>query len=173
MAYPNRTAELLMIRARSVLLILFLSAGSLSPPALLAQGSPVTAQSPEATRGFFLEQNYPNPVNPETWMPFYLDPILFVEDRNPQVTIRIYNILNQPVAIPEAIDHPRGRGTRVINLEYEDPGRKIAYWDGKDMAGRPVPSGVYYIQLVVGQEPPFTRKLTVLNERRRRRFLPW
>ena len=162
-----------MMRARSVLLILFLSAGSLSPPPLLGQGSPVTARSEEARRGFFLEQNYPNPVNPETWMPFVLDPSLYVEGRIPQVTIRIYNILNQPVAIPEAMDHPRGRGTRVINLEYEEPGRKVAYWDGKDVAGRPVPSGVYYMQLVVGQEEPQTRKLTVLNERRRRRIFPW
>ncbi|HUE95253.1 MAG TPA: hypothetical protein VMN39_01250 [Longimicrobiaceae bacterium] len=161
-----------MVRARSVLLILFLSAGSLSPPALVAQGSPVTAQSAEAGRGFALEQNYPNPVNPETWIPFYLDPSLFAQARSPRVTIRIYNILNQPVAIPEAMDHARGRGTRVLSLEYEEPGRKIAYWDGRDLAGTPVPSGVYYMQLVVEDETQ-TRKLVVLNERSRRRIIPW
>src|SRR5690606_35675711 len=107
-----------MVRARSVLLILFLLAGSLSPPGLTAQGSPVTAQSAESDRGFVLEQNYPNPVSPETWIPFTLDPLLFSQGRTALVTIRIYNILNQVVAIPEAMEHPRGRGTRILNLEY-------------------------------------------------------
>lgn len=161
-----------MTHARSVLLILLLLAGSLSPPTATAQGSPTAAQSAGANRGFALEQNYPNPVNPETWIPFSLNPVLFEQDEEVLVTIRIYNILSQLVAIPEAMDHPRGRGTRVINLEYDVPGRKVAYWDGKDTAGRPVPSGVYYIQMVVGDEPQ-TRKLIVLNERRRRRIFPW
>ncbi|MEX2583501.1 MAG: hypothetical protein WD766_09510 [Gemmatimonadota bacterium] len=88
------------------------------------------------------------------------------------VTIRIYNILYQPIAIPEAIGHPRGRGTMVFNLEYPEPGRMIAYWDGRDTAGRPVPSGVYYLQMVVRGET-LTRKLTVLNPRNRRRIFPW
>lgn len=161
-----------MMRARSVLLILFLLAGSLSPPPVDAQGSRVTAQSGEISRGFVLEQNYPNPVNPETWIPFSLDSSLFGQGQSALVTIRIYNILSQVVAIPEAMDHPKGRGTRVINLEYEEPGRKVAYWDGKDLAGNPVSSGVYYVQMVVGDEPQ-TRKLVVLNERRRRRIFPW
>jgi hypothetical protein len=86
--------------------------------------------------------------------------------------MRVINILNQVIAIPEAVDHPSGRGTRIINLTYVEPGRKIAYWDGKDLAGQPVPSGVYYVQLVI-DDVPDTRKLIVLNNPRRGRILPW
>jgi hypothetical protein len=158
--------------ARSVLLILVLLAGSLSPPHSSAQEAGVVPQSAEVQRGFALEQNYPNPVNPETWIPFSLDPSLYEQGRAVTVTIRVYNILGQNVAIPEAVDHPGGRGTKLLNLEYAEPGRKVAYWDGKDTAGRPVPSGVYYLQMVVGTETQ-TRKLTVLNPRNRRRIFPW
>jgi hypothetical protein len=148
-----------------------LLAGSLSPPCLRAQESrdgPLAAPS----QGFSLEQNYPNPVNPETWIPFHLEDSLFQSGDSVVVTIRIFNILRQVVAIPEAMDHPSGRRVRVIDLQYRDSGRKIAYWDGKDTAGRGVPSGVYYCQLVVNDQPR-TRKMIVLNPRRRRNFFPW
>jgi hypothetical protein len=163
-----------MTRARSVLLILLLLAGSLSPPQSEAQGSQGMRQPAEESKGFYLEQNYPNPVSPETWIPFTLDATLFENDREVTATIRIYNGLNQLVAYPEAMDHPTGRGLRIFNLSYAEPGRKIAYWDGKDTAGRPVMSGVYYIQLVVDGEPePEIRRLIVLNTRPRRRIIPW
>lgn len=160
-----------MTCARSVLLILFLLAGSLSPPDGHAQSAAALPETGDS-RGFALEQNYPNPVNPETWIPFQLEPFLFGQNQEVLVTIRIYNILSQPVAIPEALEHPRGDGTRLINLPYSSPGRYIAYWDGSDIGGRPVPSGVYYVQLVIGDETQ-TRKMIVLNERSRRRIFPW
>jgi hypothetical protein len=157
--------------ARSVLLILLLSAGSLSPPALRAQ-DPGNGSAPEQSQGFYLEQNYPNPVNPETWIPFHLEDSLFQNGDSVVVTIRIFNILRQIVAIPQAVDHPEGR-VRILNLRYAEPGRKIAYWDGKDSAGRRVPTAVYYVQLVVNDgRRSSTRKITVLNPRRRSLF-PW
>jgi hypothetical protein len=157
--------------ARPVLLILFLLAGLLSPPCLQAQESrsPPEAETP---RGFYLEQNYPNPVNPETWIPFELEESLFADDDSVIVTIRIFNILSQVVAIPNAIDHSSGEEVRIMSLPYREPGRKIAYWDGKDTMGRRVPSGVYYCQLVVNDQP-HTRKITVLNPERRRSIFPW
>lgn len=161
-----------MTSARSVLLILLLLAGSPSPPAAHSQVPPAAPEPAESARSIALEQNYPNPVNPETWIPFYLGEPLFDEGAPVTATIRVYNILSQVVAIPEATEHPSGRGVRVIDLAYSDPGRKVAYWDGNDTAGRPVPSGVYYVQLVVGEET-MTRKLTVLNPRRRRTIFPW
>lgn len=160
---------------RSVLLILVLLAGSLSPPHLRAQAQE-TARVPaaEPRTGFYLEQNYPNPVNPETWIPFHLEDSLFESADSVVVTIRIYNILRQMVAIPEAVDLPGSRRARAINLSYDGPGRKVAYWDGKDLAGRLVPSGVYYCQLSVNDQPrASTQKMIVLNSRRRRSLLPW
>lgn len=156
---------------RSVLLILMLLAGSLSPPALRAQESD-NGSTTEQSQGFYLEQNYPNPVNPETWIPFHLEESLFRDSDSVTVTIRIFNILRQVVAIPQAVNHPDGPA-RLLNLTFTGPGRKIAYWDGKDTAGRRVPTAVYYVQLVVDDSPrSSTRKITVLNPRRRSLF-PW
>jgi hypothetical protein len=165
-------SEVLMPRPRPVLLILFLLAGSLPPPPLGAQSGEAARSPPVESPGFVLEQNYPDPVNPETWIPFSLETSLFESRAEISATMRIYNILNQVIAIPEAVDHPAGRGTQILNLAYVEPGRKIAYWDGKDSAGRQVPSGVYYVQLVIDNVPD-TRKLIVLNNPRRRRILPW
>src|SRR5262245_8521732 len=152
-----------MLLARAVLLILVLLAGSLSPPLMMGQvaeggRSPPLPEPP----GFLLEPNYPatvNPANPETWIPFTLSPTLFETPSQVTATIRIVNLLNQAVAIPEAWDHPAGRGTRVLNLVYTEPGRKLAYWDFRDTAGRRVPSGIYYVQAVVGRETPQTSRL--------------
>lgn len=158
--------------ARSVLLLLLLSAGSLSPPlaAQEAKGRPAT----QSEQGFHLEQNYPNPVNPETWIPFYLEDGLFESSDSVVVSVRIYNILRQVVAIPKALDHPSGKREDVINLTYRSSGRKLAYWDGRDSAGRRVPSGVYYCELVLdGQPRPQIRKVIVLNPQKRRSIVPW
>jgi len=172
---PTQNSEVPMTRARSVLLIVFLLAGSLSPPFLEAQSAEASTRSPPGeSQGFALGQNYPDPVSPETWIPFRLTPSLFETRSEVVVTIRIVNSLNQVVAIPEASDHPAGRGIRIINLSYSEPGLKDAYWDGKDAAGRQVPSGVYYVQMVVlGEAEPQTRKILVDNPQRRRWILPW
>ena len=157
--------------ARCVLLLLVLLAGSLSPPTARAQDS--RSPPPATEQGFYLEQNYPNPVNPETWIPFQLEEELFRSSDSVVVTLRIYNILGQVVAIPLAADPPMPQRTRVFNLAYDQPGRKVAYWDGKDSAGRRIASGVYYCQLVVDDQPRTSMlKMTVLNPSRRRRLFP-
>ena len=163
-----------MTRAHSVLLILLLVAGSLPPPKLRAQSAEAARSPPGDPQGFVLEQNYPNPAGPETWIHFRLNPSIFESRDVVIVTMRIVNSLNQVIVIPEASDHPSGRGVRLLNLAYDEPGLKAAYWDGKDASGAEVPSGVYYVQLSVqGEEEPRTRKLIVDNPRRRRGFLPW
>jgi len=159
-----------MVPARSVLLALLLAAGSLSPPSSWGQASRAPPPA-EEERGFRLEQNYPNPVDPETWIPFVLEESLFANGDTGTVTIRIYNMLRQLVAVPIAVDHPDGRRVPVENLRYETPGRKVAYWDGRDSGGRRAPSGVYFVRLDVNGETQI-RRLLVVEERRRPWWIP-
>ncbi|MGD2216253.1 MAG: hypothetical protein PVJ64_05840 [Gemmatimonadales bacterium] len=63
------------------------------------------------------------------------------------VSIRIYNLLHQPIAIPTALDHPTSAGQPLQELRYEAPGRYEAYWDGTDQSGRRVSSGVYFCEI--------------------------
>jgi hypothetical protein len=117
-----------------------------SATALSAQ---VTGQSGEAASGFKLEQNYPNPFNPETTIPFVLGEDLFVSGRPVVVSVRIYNLLRQPIGAPVALRHEAGEGVPLIQLEYTTPGRYEAFWDGRDFGGNQVASGVYFVQLTV------------------------
>jgi len=107
-----------------------------------------------------LGQNYPNPFNPTTTIPFLLPPELF-ESGKAVVTIRIYNALQQLVAVPKALDHPTAGDALVENLEYTTPGDYEAYWDGTDKNGRKVASGVYYMRLEVNGERAPPRKMVV------------
>ncbi len=111
--------------------------------------------------GFYLEQNYPNPFNPETWIPFVLDEELFDRPEPVKVSIRIYNVLQQYITAPTALNHPHGEGVPVLDLEYPSPGRWEAYWDGRDESGRQVASGVYFIQLSIPGKKPQVRKMFV------------
>lgn len=159
-----------MRRTAPVLLLLFAIYGFLSPPRLRAQ-DPEQPLPATPAKPFRLEQNRPNPENPETWIPFYLDESLFEDGRPGVVSIRIYNVLRQLVAVPTAVGHPRGNNVRMTDLRYTTPGRKLAYWDGKDLNGRPVPSGIYYCELVVNEQSDFTR-IVVVARQRRSRFFP-
>lgn len=113
--------------------------------------------------GFQLGQNYPNPFNPETTIPFALGEELFVDGRPVVVSIRIFNVLAQLVAHPVALSHPTGEGVPVDRLEYAQPGRFEAFWDGTDQMGRQVASGVYLMQISVNGLRPLTRKIIVMK----------
>jgi hypothetical protein len=123
-------------------------------PSLQAQEPPQSSRS-----GFSLEQNYPNPFNPETRIPFLLGDELFAGGELPVVSIRIFNILQQLVAVPTALRHPMGE-VEVTSLEYPAPGRYEAFWDGNDVNGRQVASGIYLMQLSVNGVSQ-TRKMYV------------
>lgn len=156
-----------MLRAPPVLLLLWLVCGCLSPPRVHAQGNSGTQ-----SRGFRLEQNYPNPANPDTYIPFILEERVFADGQPRLVTIRIVNMFGELVAIPRAVGHPRGGNVPVLNLRYTEPGRKQAYWDGRDLRGQRVPTAVYFIVLQVGDQVEYWR-FSVTAPRRRGRFFPF
>ncbi len=90
--------------------------------------------------------NYPNPFNPETWLPYLLS--------NPaQVVVRIYTL--------------DGHMVRSIDLGMKEPGVYVdkgnaIYWDGRNNVGEHVSSGMYFYQMQAGK---FTasRKMIVVR----------
>jgi len=93
-------------------------------------------------------RNYPNPFNPETFIPFRLEGDVFASGQKPVVSIRIYNVLAQVVAIPIL----QGSGERLDNLAlgWNGSGNYTAYWDGKYQAtDREAASGVYLYQMTI------------------------
>src|SRR5688500_5162284 len=159
-----------MLRAPPVLLLLFLAiCGLLSPSGVQAQG---TAGAQAQSKGFRLEQNYPNPANPDTYIPYYLEETLFADGAPRLVSVRIVNMFGELVAIPRGVGHPRGGNVPGLNRRYPEPGRTVAYWNGRDMNGRAVPTAVYFVVLQVGTQVEYSR-MSVTAPRRRPRFFPF
>ena len=104
-----------------------------------------------------LKENYPNPFFPATTIPFEIGPEVCSKGRQPVVSLKIYNVLVQVVAIPVLA---AGSDERVDSLRLRC-GRYRSYWDGKYLDGKAEATpGVYYYQLVVDGER-FTRKMIV------------
>ena len=88
--------------------------------------------------------NYPNPFNPETWIPYHLGEDAFV-------TLTIYDL--------------RGSIVRRLNIGhriaavYESQAKAI-YWDGRNEFGEGVASGVYFYHLSAGNYSA-TRKMVI------------
>ena len=95
-----------------------------------------------------LERNYPNPFNPETTIPFTLSEDLWADGRRPVVSLRIYNVLAQLVAVPVLLG--TGDPVDATELEWNGTGSYAAYWDGKVReTNREAASGVYVYQITV------------------------
>ena len=89
--------------------------------------------------------NYPNPFNPETWIPYRLA-------REAEVTITIYDT----------------KGTLVRRLAFENQAAgyyaergKAAYWDGRNESGEAVASGIYVYQFRAGDYAASRRMVIV------------
>ena len=93
-----------------------------------------------------LYANYPNPFNPDTWIPYYLS-------KDADVTIRIFNSAGQLVRTLEL-----GRQVAGIYIDKDE----AAYWDGRDDLGQQVASGVYYYTLQAGNFS-VTRKMVIMK----------
>ena len=90
--------------------------------------------------------NYPNPFNPETWIPYHL---AYATD----VTLTIYST--------------KGTMVRQLELGHQKAGyytdrTKAAYWDGCNNLGEPVASGIYFYELRANDHSA-TRKMMVLK----------
>ena len=90
--------------------------------------------------------NYPNPFNPETWIPYHLA---------------------QPADVTLTIYDTTGVMVRQLDLGHQAAGyyterTKAAYWDGRNNLGEPVGSGVYFYQLQA-EDFSATRKLVILK----------
>ena len=128
---------------------------------LLAAPAALNAQAGQASAGVSLGRNYPNPFNPETWIPFDILQSRFADGHRPVVSLRIYNVLAQLVAIP--VLQGSGQPLEKLPLEWNGTGSFVAYWDGKYLGSdRDAASGVYVYQLDVDGER-LTRKMTVIK----------
>jgi hypothetical protein len=79
---------------------------------------------------FALGQNYPNPFNPTTTMAYTVA-------RESFVTLSVFNLLGQEV--------------RALVADIRAAGSHSVEWDGRDDAGREVPSGIYLYRMNAGQ----------------------
>ena len=78
-----------------------------------------------------LLQNFPNPFNPETWIPYTL-----ADDA--AVQVRIYDVHG---ALVRQLDIGQQRAGRYLSRQT------AAYWDGRDQSGASISSGVYFYTL--------------------------
>ena len=90
--------------------------------------------------------NYPNPFNPETWIPYQLA-------NDTRAAIRIYS--------------QKGELVRSFDLGFQRAGyyvgrARAAYWDGRNDSGEQLASGIYFFQLITG-ESTATRKMVILK----------
>ena len=88
--------------------------------------------------------NFPNPFNPETWIPYQLA-------KPSEVTLTIYSLKGKPI--------------RILTLGHQDAGlyqiqNRAAYWDGTNNFGEEVASGIYYYTLTT-EDYTATRKMLI------------
>ena len=93
-----------------------------------------------------LLQNFPNPFNPETWIPYTL-----ADDSD--VNVRIYDV--------------EGKLVRKLDVGYQRAGsylnrEKAVYWDGRDQLGESVSSGIYFYTLKADAFSD-TRRMVILK----------
>ncbi|MDP6747988.1 MAG: FlgD immunoglobulin-like domain containing protein, partial [Candidatus Poribacteria bacterium] len=90
--------------------------------------------------------NYPNPFNPETWIPFQLA-------QDAIVTAKIYDLAGKQIRMIELGHIPAGN--------YVESSKAI-YWDGRTEDGEKVSSGTYFYQIEAGDYTEI-KKMVVLK----------
>lgn len=107
---------------------------------------PLEKAKPGIPESSALFQNFPNPFNPETWIPYQLA-------EKAHVTITIYDASGKVVRVLDV-------GERAPGIYTEKP--DAAYWDGRNQAGETVASGIYFYCLKAGQFAA-QRKLVIMR----------
>ncbi|MCH8289895.1 T9SS type A sorting domain-containing protein, partial [Candidatus Poribacteria bacterium] len=90
--------------------------------------------------------NYPNPFNPETWIPYQLAEVAAVQ-------IEIYDLKGKQVRMLDVGQKPAG---------YYIERNKAAYWDGRNNLGEPLASGIYIYHLVA-RDYTQTRRMVIVK----------
>jgi flagellar hook assembly protein FlgD len=93
-----------------------------------------------------LLQNFPNPFNPETWIPYQIK-------EASEVKIRIYSAAGELVRELDL-------GSKLAGVYVTHD--RAAYWDGRNASGEEVASGIYFYSIRAGDFAA-VRKLTVLK----------
>jgi DNA-binding beta-propeller fold protein YncE len=99
-------------------------------------------ESPSIPLMYGLEQNYPNPFNPTTNIRFSLP-------SDDAVTLTIYDII--------------GREVKTVVHEHRVAGIHSVAWDGRNTAGTPVASGIYFYRLEVDNKFSQVNKMVILK----------
>ena len=92
---------------------------------------------------FELDQNYPNPFNKNTTLPYSID-------MAGAVSLDIYDI--------------RGRKIRALVRDYQEQGRYLAIWNGKNDLDQYCPQGIYFYVLKMNGKTDI-RKMSFMSNR--------
>ncbi len=148
------------MKQRWAALAVVLTLSAITPRLVAGQG---TQQGTDQTQVAVLGQNFPNPFNPTTTIPFEVDPKNCTDhSRLYRVTLRIYNVLAQLVAVPVMQGTTNSAGQPLENVRLSC-GQYTAYWNGMYLASsREVASGVYLYRLEVDGKMQ-VRKMIVMK----------
>jgi flagellar hook assembly protein FlgD len=108
-------------------------------------GGGVAVSTMKAPQRFALMQNHPNPFNPSTTIRYDIPDM---GGGNIHVQIAVYDVA--------------GKLVKTLRDRYESAGSNEVEWDGRDHAGRPVGSGVYFYRIKAGNMAA-TRKMVLIK----------
>jgi hypothetical protein len=103
---------------------------------------PVSVMIETRPEVYALNDNYPNPFNPETTIKYQLPEAGLV-------TLEVYNMLGQVV--------------RTLVNEHQTAGRYSVQWDAANDNGQSLSSGMYFYHVTAGQEFQGTKKMLLLK----------
>lgn len=126
------------------------------------------AQSPQHPGAGKLGNSWPNPFNPVVYTPFSIGSGGCASGEQHAVSVRILNILAQPVVVPILYGTSANStssaassltGSRITNLSLAC-GDYVAFWDGKvNGGGREAASGTYIVQILVDGKLSDTKRI--------------